>query len=215
MAHHKPVTKTSWTLALKKELERQQSQWKSLLDQSQQLFATQLNPLAQQLTEDSEILEIGCGIACTARHFDQGKKTFVDPLIDDFKRLFPGELPEGKLIHNMAENMTQANQSYDLILCINTLDNVFNPELVLHEMHRMIKPNGTIIIAIDVVPDLLARLHYGMVRAFPNFPRECIYRYAYLGMINTLLRHFEIIEHKKISSSWFKSTWLFTCKLNA
>lgn len=47
------------------------------------------------------------------------------------------------------------NESADIVLCISALEHIQNPFLVIHELHRILKPGGTLIISFDIaLPDM-------------------------------------------------------------
>jgi len=155
-----------------------------------------LQRYAKALPADGNVLEIGCGPICIARLLPQQHKTYLDPMADDFRRMFPGELPEeGEYLTSAAERIPKPETSYDLILCLNMLPHTLNPELVMNEIERLLKPGGKLILAIRTHGQLEARLHY---LAICMFPRLCSktrpYYYTRTGIRNTLARHFNITD---------------------
>lgn len=219
MAHHKPVSKQRWSMAQKAELHRlkKNGNLEQITEASQQRYGFVLAELAEKLDEESHILDIGCGPACVAQFIESGSKTFIDPLLDDFRRMFPGTLLKGDYITRMAEEIPIKNSSFDLILSFNTLSYTLNPELVLHEVGRLLKPDGTFAVSITLWPELLARLHYFSTHFMPVSEHQVqLYRYTYHGIRNTLLRHFEIESEKVLPSNGrlvrFSHERLFICK---
>ncbi|RMH52794.1 MAG: class I SAM-dependent methyltransferase [Zetaproteobacteria bacterium] len=146
------------------------------------------------LDEESEIIEIGCGPACLSREIGPGHKTLVDPLLDDIRRRFPGALPEdAAYINCAAESIPLPGRCADLILCINTLSFTQNPEIVLHEIARLLKPEGVVLLSVLVCAPLVARLHYLARRLLPPLRRRLRpYRFSRVAMEHTIARHLRI-----------------------
>ncbi|MDX8396607.1 MAG: class I SAM-dependent methyltransferase [Mariprofundaceae bacterium] len=217
MAHHKAISKTQWMTSQKAELTCLGKNLQAMIQDAKTHYSTILEPYANALGEDAQILEIGCGPACTAQLIEAGHKTYIDPLLDDIRRAYPSELPDGDHITGMAESIARPDKSFDLILCLHALSFVQNPELVLHEIKRLLKDDGTIIISITVWPKMFAQLHYLALQIFPlGNNQNRLYRYTYQGIYNTLARHFEIESEQAMSieGSYFlkRQTWLFVCK---
>ncbi len=207
MRHHKPISHLRWSKALKQALLR----WKKLdIAQERARLERHQLPLlqryAKQLPTDGAILEIGCGPICISRLLPQQHKTYLDPLIDDYRRIFPGELPEdGEFIASMGERINKPSASYDLIICMNVLSFAMNPELILNEVERLLKPHGKCIIGMRTHSALEARLHYLLIQLCPgmcNYTRP--YYYALPGILRTLSRHFHVEQQKTRKQGWFQ-----------
>ncbi len=198
-AHHKASSKQRWSTALKAELslvnQLQQGNVDidSLKKQIRKRYMPLIEPHVSDLQEDSQILELGCGPTCVSQFIKMGEKTFLDPLLDDFRRAWPGSLPKGTFIADMAENIDAPDASFDCVLCLKTMSHVQNPELVLHEVERLLKPDGTFLISVKLWPTFFAKLHYFIAQFFPQRTlKNRLYCYTKNGIENTLLRHFNI-----------------------
>ncbi|MDX8412169.1 MAG: class I SAM-dependent methyltransferase [Mariprofundaceae bacterium] len=158
-------------------------------------FAPILTRTAEGLGEDASILDIGCGPACPAQFIEHGRKTYIDPLLDEFRRAYPAGLPKSKFIACQAEDIGLPDASFDLILSCNALDCMLNPELVLNEVERLLKPGGTFILGIHVYRAIVARFRYYIERFLPNMRVEVRpYSYSLTGIRKTLERHFSISD---------------------
>jgi len=222
MTHHKAFSKQRWSTALKAELSLFNQLQERNVDISivkkkiRKRYLPLIEPHTSNLQEGSMILELGCGPTCISQFIKQGKKTFLDPLLDNFRRAWPGSLPKGTFITEMAENITAPNASYDCILCLKTISHVQNPELVLHEVERLLKHDGTFIISIELWPTIFAKLHYLTAKFFPQRAlKNRLYCYTKRGIENTLQRHFQIqsshcIPDIKIFN--LKHEYFYVCK---
>ncbi|MFQ5582529.1 MAG: class I SAM-dependent methyltransferase [Mariprofundaceae bacterium] len=221
MARHSPITQSRWAESQKCEQQHWHGQdvLEDELSHAQSCYLPIMQRHAASLPKDASILEIGCGPTCISRFIEQGEKTFVDPLLEDFRRAYPGELPEGEFLPVMAENIPKPDHCYDFILCVNTLNHVMNPELVLNEVERLLKPDGTFMLSLQTFSPLAARLHYLLERFSPAMnDTSRLYCYSYHGITKTLARHFDIIEESRTEtgSGLFPFTtcedWVFICK---
>ena len=218
MRRHSPISHARWQALQKQTLERWKK--KNLKAEREKSLENNYLPLllkfSQGLSKNAAILEIGCGPICLSQTIPNGKKSFLDPLLDDFRRLFPGELPEGTYIASSAEKVAKPGNSYDLIICLNTLSHTLNPELVLNEVERLMKPHGKLLLGIRTYSTLRAKLHYWKARWLPAiFLGSCPYYYSLGGIRRTLARHFAIADDIVTSRVWipfFRSEeHLFVC----
>lgn len=216
MAHHKPSSKQRWSTSQKAAVAKLQGEGLELLHiNAGKRYNAIISTLPKPLPADASILDIGCGPVCTAKLFNSSHTTYLDPLLNNFKRSFPGELPEGEFIASTAEDLPKPDASYDLILCLNMLSHSLNPELIMHEVRRLLKPEGSFAVSITLWPELLARLHYLKMRLFPMGEyQNRLYCYTQKGIENTLLRHFDILSRQPLetSSSSFSQEWIFLCR---
>jgi len=220
MSKHKPVSRLRWQASLKLILQRWDK--KNLNAERERIENTTLSILkkyAKQYPDNGSVLEIGGGPCCIARLLPIESKTYLDPLIDDFRRMFPGELPEdAEYLSTTAERISKPDESYDLILCLNMISHSLNPELIMHEIERLLKPDGTLVLSIRTHSPIEARLHYWALQICPFLCKKTRpYYYSLTGIQRTLKRHFDITnEHNQhitpISSPYLKREWhLFVC----
>jgi len=221
MRKHFGVSRTRWQIAQKLVLES----WRDRnLAEEHKAGEARYLPLIKQVTdslaEDASILEIGCGALCLTHALPQKNKTFLDPLIDDFRRMLPGELTDGEFLACTAEDVRKDNCSFDLIVCLNTIPHSLNPELIMNEIKRLLKKNGTLVLTINTHSGLEARLHYFAERWLPSLCRRtCPYFYTAHGIKKTLIRHFAIREDILIGEKlgWLpgfkRREHLFICSL--
>ncbi|MDQ6950061.1 MAG: class I SAM-dependent methyltransferase [Mariprofundales bacterium] len=196
-AHHRAITKQQWLRCQRHELARWQG--KAMLEcemhRLQQRLLPLCDPYLQQLDEKSEILEIGSGPTCFSQWIEKGHKTFVDPLLEDLRRTYPGTIPKGRYLTSEAEKIPLTDHSIDLIICINALSFVYNPEIALHEMGRLLRDGATVILCAKTASSPMARLHYTATRIFPAFYNHVRpYRFTLAAMRRMISRHLTIHE---------------------
>jgi len=195
MSKHSPVPNIRWLASQKLSLQAWQNKSLSLeRERVERSLLSLLQRYAKQYPADSAVLEIGCGPICISRLLPQKHQTYLDPMADDFRRMFPGKLPEeGEYLTAAAENIPKPEASYDLIVCLNMIPHTLNPELVINEIERLLKPGGKLILAIRTHSQLEARLHYMALCIFPSLcSKTRPYYYTRTGICRTLARHFNI-----------------------
>jgi len=219
MAHHKPVTKSRWLQAQKAT----ELKWHGKdvlarrLAHAEAYYLPHLQAIVEKLPPKPTVLDIGSGPVCLSHFVDHANRIFIDPLLDDYQRAYPGALPSGRYLNCMAENIPLASGSCDLVLSFNALSYTLNPELVLNEIERVLKTSGFLVVTIVTVPLLHARLHYLAERYIPSLRDESQpYHYSHHGIRNTLSRHFDIVEEHLLQRvSGLRrpgSEWMFICK---
>ncbi|MDQ7005231.1 MAG: methyltransferase domain-containing protein [Ghiorsea sp.] len=214
------VSKQLWGIYQKRVFQfwRREKALKSRQVFSKRYYLPLLKSFADKFEEHAAILEIGSGPVCVAQYLGKGQQTYIDPLMDDYRKLFPGVMPEKAIyIALMAEKMEFPTSSFDMVVCLDTLSDVHNPELVMHKVHHVLQPNGCFVVSMDLWPVWLARMHLYLYRLLPVLPQfNRLYSYTHQGFRNTLLRHFEIEEEFVVrpSFSWllFRTEILFVCK---
>ena len=218
---HKPISRNRWQASQNETMARWQKHSPNV---DREMQETKILPVIQQCAarypEDGYILEIGCGPVCLSQFLPQKHKVYLDPLIEDFRRRFPGMLPEGEFLATTAERINKPADIFDMVICLNTISFSLNPELIMHEIERVLKPAGTLIVDMRTHSLLEARLHYWAEQLFPSLCRTTRpYYYSLRGIRRTLARHFKI--EQEINQSRFKfwfpfkrQQMLFVCSRN-
>ncbi|MDQ6993848.1 MAG: class I SAM-dependent methyltransferase [Mariprofundus sp.] len=201
---HRPVSQFRWRAAQKHTLEKWlQKDLQQLREKNEQDTLPLLLHYASMYPDSAAILEIGCGPICISQFLPQKNKTYLDPLLDDFRRLFPGKLPEGHFIASGAEKIDAPSSSFDLIICNHAIACSKNPELIMHEIERLLTPHGRLILTMTTHSALEARLHYFGECCAPSICHNMRpYYYALSGIVRTLERHFIIAQEMTGHSSY-------------
>ncbi|MDQ6963887.1 MAG: class I SAM-dependent methyltransferase [Mariprofundales bacterium] len=200
---HRGVSKEEWLLSQQQQLDgwsdiaTLDTQRRRLHDNYFELIHSLLPPL----DESSEIVEIGSGPVCFSQEIAVGHKTFVDPLLDDLRRLYPGAMPKDAVYLNTpAEEIPLPSHCIDVVICMNTLSFSENPEEVLYEVARLLKSDGVLLLAVQISSSLMARAHYFGCRVFPllrSYTRP--YRFDYQAMYHTVSRHLHVDESRSLA----------------
>lgn len=110
------------------------------------------------------ILEIGCGVFGPL-HYIQGRRTLrvgIDPLLDRlFKKVASKEI---HYLRSIGENLPFTSEKFDVAICYNVLDHTVDPKKVFEETSRVLKPQGTFLLCVNI--------HSTMIRALNSLWRE-------------------------------------------
>jgi len=201
MARHKPISKARWLASQKciAEIWRQENLLERELQRIDRCYLPMLEQHYPNIDEHTHILEMFCGTVCAAQIIKKGKKTYLDPQLDEYRRMHPGKLPKGTHLSVSAEKVPHTDQAFDVILCFNGLDQALNPELFLNEIERLLAADGMLIIGLTVLPEAIVRLRYFCER-FVGILRDEAHPYSYSlpAACRALSRHFDIIEQLRI-----------------
>jgi len=137
--------------------------------------------------EDSRILDVGCGLS-TVLHFLPGRRFGIDPLAEDYKRLYA--YPEGiQVVAGYGEAIPFGAESFDLVTCSNCIDHTSDPKSTMDEIHRVLTTDGWLALTCEVF-----RRDLGLRNA--GHPHSMTRKRLF-----SLLRRFEIVQHW--DSPWF------------
>lgn len=221
MARHKAVSKARWLASQKRLAEMWQAE--DLPGRELARIEKHYFPLLARhqpnITGKSRILDLCCGPVCAARKIAGGEKFYLDPMLDTYRRTHPGKLPKGKHMPQSSEKVLETSHSFDLILCINGLDHVHNPELTMNEIERLLATEGILLVGVTVFPAIIARLYYALEHLCSPLRNEAHpYAYSLTAIERSLARHFDIVECMAIDepcvveSRRLGSEYAFVCK---
>jgi len=105
------------------------------------------------LDDSSVILQIGSGPDGEVNFLGVGRRFAVDPLADFFKTEFSQILdPSVDFKNGVGENLPYGDNMFDVVIVHNALDHTFEPQKVLAEIRRVLKPGGLNHLAMHTYP---------------------------------------------------------------
>jgi SAM-dependent methyltransferase len=110
-----------------------------------------------QPTDQTRIMDVGCGLS-SVLHFLPGVRLGIDPLGDRYKSVYeyPFEVRRG-----LGEDLPVATGAFDVAFSSNCIDHTTDPDRVLREVKRALKPNGYLILTCEVFDEDLGERNPG------------------------------------------------------
>ena len=101
-----------------------------------------------EISNESIILDVGCGIG-SVLHFLPGKeKIGIDPLAKWYKKFYP--YPASiKILESFGENLDFSDKYFTHVFCTNVLDHVTAPDKVLGEIKRVLRDDGYFVLTVE------------------------------------------------------------------
>ena len=92
------------------------------------------------------VIEIGSGLMSMLEFFDTPYVS-IDPLADIYPKVFPHRT---NYLLGSGEDLIFKDESISTIICVNVLDHTKNPNKLLKEANRVLKPNGTLYLQVQI-----------------------------------------------------------------
>jgi len=99
---------------------------------------------------DKIIVDIGCGPMGSLHLFNAKLKIGVDPLARKYNKQFGLSDHDMLYLSCPSENIPIVSESVDVVISKNALDHVDNFHKTIDEIHRILKPEGSILFSINV-----------------------------------------------------------------
>lgn len=115
----------------------------------------------------------------------------VDPLMDHYKKY--GSFPTCsnlRLLASRGENIDLGSQSADLIISSNVIDHVEDPQAVISEVKRVLKPGGSFFVSSHVVKKMFTY----SAPVFKYIDKNHPHHFSETSLIALLKRNFDNIE---------------------
>ena len=156
---------------------------------------------------------MGCGPACLAQFVEDGKKWYLDPLLDEYRKIFGKKIPQGEYLCSKIEDATLPNDFFDIIVMINSLDHLNDPWMALKKVFCALKPEGSFLLSVYTRHSVFAFLRNLQERFYVTTDSAHPYTFTKKGMERELIRHRFIIESVETLDQDFKRTeHIWTCR---
>jgi len=131
----------------------QKLDWEEYVKAKQRHWQKLLGLLEIQLVQEERILEAGCGPAGIFTILNDQKVDALDPLLSKYESQLPGfsqaQFPYVQFQELMLEQL-DATDHYDQVFCLNAINHVADLDLALRKLIQALKPQGTLVLTIDV-----------------------------------------------------------------
>ena len=147
----KYLNKNKKTLKKYKWIRNSFNQWSRIYE-----YPYCLENIKKNIPTKAQILDAGCGVTFFPFFLNSNYNvTCIDQ--DDYSNIFKNINKEQKtnvtFKKTTLQNISLPNNTFDAIYCISVLEHTEDYESILKEFHRLLKPNGTIIITFDIALD--------------------------------------------------------------
>src|SRR5205814_9711167 len=114
------------------------------------------------IDDDSEILDVGCGLS-SVLHFVPGRRTGADPLGDRYRSIYQYPF---EVVQAPGESLPFDDDRFDVVFSSNCLDHTSDPEQVLVEIRRVLRPGGHFALTAEIYPEDLGERNLGHPHTF-------------------------------------------------
>lgn len=151
-------------------------------------YLSEVDALRRFIPKGKEGIEIGIGSGRFALAL--GIRFGLDPSL---RMLFLAKKRGLKVFGGIAENLPLKNEYFDFVLIVTTICFVDSPETSLREAHRILKPEGQIIIGFVDRDSPLGRFYM-------NKRRSLFYRYANFYSVPEILSFLKDLKYKNFKT---------------
>lgn len=123
------------------------------LDWKRQYWKDFLKKMHLELAPQQRCLDAGCGPAGIFTILDQQEVVALDPLLDQYaKKLSHFQTTDYPYCQFQTAPLEQFedHQGFDWIFCLNAINHVANLELALKQLEQHLRPQGKLLLSIDV-----------------------------------------------------------------
>jgi ubiquinone/menaquinone biosynthesis C-methylase UbiE len=154
------------------------------------------------------LLDIACGEGHLLRYAESyGLKCFGLDFSYKALKIVQKNLIENRIILANGELLPIADDRFDFVANIGSLEHFFNPEKGLREMHRILKPDGLAVLVLPNSYYLLDIIWHVWRRGYPVGHRQPIERFATYGQWRDLIEAngLTVIKTYKYNLCWPRS----------
>lgn len=124
------------------------------------------------------ILDIGCGDGANARLLIKRICIVDDITISEEEKIIAEGVMREVFVYNIENGLpVKADAVYDAIICSHVLEHICYPQQLMNCIHRALKPNGTLIVALPNIMHYQSR--WQLVRGNFNYKNAGIWDYTH------------------------------------
>lgn len=131
----------------------QQLDWPAYVQAKRVHWRKVLSQIELQVLPGEYVLDAGCGPAGIFTILQDQKVDAIDPLLMAYEEKLPDfQLNQFPYVHFRTQMLEQLDQQevYDRVFCLNAINHVANLEKAARCLVQSLKPEGTLLISIDV-----------------------------------------------------------------
>ncbi|NNE67721.1 MAG: class I SAM-dependent methyltransferase [Pyrinomonadaceae bacterium] len=98
---------------------------------------------------DSRVLEVGSGAHGLIFGFEEMLAVGIDPLAVEYKSLFPLWQNDATTVASIGEELPFDDAIFDVVLSDNVIDHAADPEKIVDELVRVLKPEGILYFSVN------------------------------------------------------------------
>jgi len=151
---------------------------------------------------DQVILDVGCGPTGICYFLDAKTNFGLDPVADQYEQWNGHWGKKIQLVPGTGEKMPFTNDSIDTVFCINCIDHTLDPDAILREISRVLKPGGLLVFHVDL-DSPLRKLHKLVNRRCGTMHPHSL---SYEWLVRKLERNFNILKIHR-DPEVFKPIW--------
>lgn len=157
------------------------------------------NLIVQLIGQGKSILEVGCRAGNLTQHYAQGNRVVGVDIDRNALKLFEERLAlSGHWVDVDSEALPFATNSFDLVVLSEVMEHLRFPQAALAEIHRVLRPEGSLVGSVPNSFRLRNRLRFLAGRAFESDPSH-LRSYSPELLRNELSRHFAQIQILPVS----------------
>ncbi|MDI6903797.1 MAG: class I SAM-dependent methyltransferase [Methanocellales archaeon] len=119
-----------------------------------------------EVKESCSVLDLGCGSGILGEFLNKRNKYVGLDINKNYLKNLHFKGIEGIL--GVVEHLPFADKVFDVVICAEVLEHVFNPKIVLENIHKILKRNGKVIVSVPNV----AYWDYRKELLFGRFPEN-------------------------------------------
>lgn len=130
-------------------------------ERRKQDYSENIGPYEGKINLSGKGLEVGTGCFSQLEWVQGSDITSIDPLNDEFAKILKVHNKNVKVLTADGENIPFDDETFDWVICWNVIDHTPNPQKMVDEIFRVLKPGGKLYFEVHF-DDSLAAPHYDL-----------------------------------------------------